>query len=212
MEGENRCYMVKKLKTCSALAGFFSILFMCSSIYGGEGSAGTYGPMLNFWGNDARGLGMAGVLSGLANDASAGYYNPAGLVQLNTQELTFMHTILFSGTGTSLDVLTYGRPATSTSAFGTTIMHQYTPDIPREGAGTSSSYTNRELACLLTYATKIVGPVYMGVNGKLYFHQMIEYTGFGYGADLGLFFFPDGLVSLGINVQNALKPSIKIDR
>ncbi|MFH0775086.1 MAG: hypothetical protein V2A53_06315 [bacterium] len=42
-------------------------------------------------GQGARANGMAGVYSAIADEASACYWNPAGLVQLNQNEVLFMY-------------------------------------------------------------------------------------------------------------------------
>ncbi len=192
---------------------FYISCFLFSGTAHGLGDAGLYGELFTYWGNSARAIGMAGALTGLADDGSAVYYNPAGLVQLNTQEFTFMHSIVFAGGGTSADILTYALPATGNSGFGASVIHLYTPDIQlanRDGLLGAYTYTNREIGGLLTYSTKLVGPVWTGLNAKIFYHQMYNYSGMGFGLDLGLFFFPDEMFSFGVNVQNPIKPSVKL--
>lgn len=211
MEGESGCGMVKKY--FFRVIGIGLLLAPCAS-YAAMGDAGTYGAFLTYWGPSARALGMAGALSGMADDVSAGYFNPAGLVQLNTQEISFMHSIVFAGFGTSADVLMYGRPATATSGFGITVFHLYTPGIDysdRTRPRTGYTYTNRETAGLITYSTRLIGPVWIGTNAKVFHHQIFRYGSMGFGADFGLFFFPEQLFSLGINLQNVVRPSVKLD-
>jgi hypothetical protein len=210
MESENRSSMVKKhlLGAISA-----SVILASPQIVYGLGDAGTYGSFLTYWGPSARSIGLAGAFTGLADDGSAGYYNPAGLVQLNTQEITFMHSILHVGLGVSAEVLTYGRPASGTSGFGVTVFHLFTPGIQfadRVGTPSGYTYTDREVGGLLTYSTRLLGPVWMGMNAKVFYHQLQNYSGMGFGADAGLFFFPAQMFSLGINVQNAIKPSVTL--
>ncbi|MFA5033787.1 MAG: FlgD immunoglobulin-like domain containing protein [bacterium] len=201
------------LKVKYTLLKIFTISsFLCVSLNNSYAAAdaGTYAPMLTYWGNSARTLGMAGAFSGVADDAGAGYFNPAGLVQLNTQELTMMHSIVFAGTGTSMEMLTYGRPTSATSGFAATVMHFYTGGMNQAGVGGDATFSNREVAVLLTYAMRFVGPVWIGLNGKVYSHQMSAMNGLGYGADLGLFAFPEKTVSFGLAVQNAWKPKITL--
>lgn len=216
MERKDRCSMVERgaiMRKKYFGLGVILLIFLPHSLYAPIGDAGTYGEFLTYWGPSARTLGMAGALTGLADDVSAGYFNPAGLVQLNTQEVSFMHSIVFVGLGTCADVLMYGRPATGTSGFGITFFHIYTPGIEYRDQKRPTSgytYTNREVGGLLTYSVRLLGPVWMGINAKIFLHQLFRWSGMGFGTDVGLFFFPEQLFSLGINVQNAIKPSVKL--
>jgi hypothetical protein len=47
------------------------------------------------WG--ARPIGMGGAFTAIADDANAPLYNPAGLVQVQSNELTAMYSVLYSG-------------------------------------------------------------------------------------------------------------------
>lgn len=58
-----------------------------------QGDAGSPGAFLEY-GAGARSIALGKAMTGLANDVSATYFNPAGLVQMNPQMLTLMHTAL----------------------------------------------------------------------------------------------------------------------
>jgi hypothetical protein len=207
VEEKNRSGMVKKY------GPLFLFFFLYTRLFGVEGDAGTYGAFLSYWGPTARALGMGCALTGLADDASAGYFNPAGLVQLNTHEFTFMHSLTFVGNGTSADVLLYARPATGASAIGFTLFHLYTPGIEyRDPVSPTPGYTftDRKIAALFTCSTPLIGPIWMGVNIKMFQHQLFRWSGIGFGGDIGLFFFPAKMFSMGINLQNVVKPSITL--
>jgi len=60
--------------------------------FAGRGKVGTTGLQFLKLGVSARAIGMGESFVGLANDASAMYYNPAGLVQCKSQEVFFTHT------------------------------------------------------------------------------------------------------------------------
>lgn len=203
-------------KICSRKINLLVAVGIICSLFAFKGyaadDAGTYGPLFTYWANSARNLGMAGALAGVADDAGASYFNPAGLVQLNTQELTFMHSIMFAGTGTCSDILTYGRPTSPTSGFATTVMHLYTGGIDKTGGAGGYTYCDRQVGILMTYSTHLIGPVWVGLNGKFFNHQIAEYNKIGYGADLGFFAFPEKTFSFGVNVQNVWKPVITMEK
>jgi len=56
----------------------------------------------------ARGIGMGGAYTALADDASAVYWNPAGLARLEKREMSVSHAEL--GLGTREDFLAYAHP------------------------------------------------------------------------------------------------------
>ena len=65
----------------------------------------------------ARPMGMGETFVGIADDANTLYWNPAGLPQLQRQELTFMYTDLY-GLGLRNMYGAYVYPVTDNSAIG----------------------------------------------------------------------------------------------
>src|SRR5438552_4125808 len=60
-------------------------------------SGGQTASFLNY-GAGARALGMGGAFYAVADDATAAYWNPAGLPQVQRKELTMMNATLFADT------------------------------------------------------------------------------------------------------------------
>jgi hypothetical protein len=84
-------------------------------------------------GAGARALGMGGAFVALANDASATYWNPAGLVSLTTIEVSAMHAEQF-GEIVNYDFVTLGYPFSSLDerkiALGAALIRLAVDDIP----------------------------------------------------------------------------------
>ncbi|MCH9007654.1 hypothetical protein IIA29_06555, partial [candidate division KSB1 bacterium] len=69
------------------------ILLMLTCVWGGtlraQGDAGQAGEFLR-WGIGAKALGIGRAFTSIADDASALYWNPAGMASLSSQGGTFM--------------------------------------------------------------------------------------------------------------------------
>ncbi len=68
------------------------------------------------WGAGARSLGMGRAFLAVSDDASASYWNPAGMVQLERKELTALQATLFADT--SYTFLSYVHPGSKMGAWG----------------------------------------------------------------------------------------------
>lgn len=102
----------------------------------------------------ARGLGMGGAYTALADDANALYWNPAGLSKLEKREFTASHAEMFEST--RLDFLAYAHPTSQgTFAAGLTYLSQGKIDgrdsVGRQTAGFDAS----DAALSLGYARKL---------------------------------------------------------
>lgn len=85
-------------------AAFFAVLNPVSV----EASGGQVGQFL-YYGSGARSLSMGGAFTAVSDDASAAYWNPAGMSQLLRKELTLMQSTLFADT--KLDYYSYVQPS-----------------------------------------------------------------------------------------------------
>ena len=99
-------------------AGLACAVFLCAA----DGRAAETAAFLDI-GVGARGIGMGGAYTALADDASAVYWNPAGLARLEKRELSVSHAEL--GLGTREDFLAYAQPtARGTVAAAMTYLSQ----------------------------------------------------------------------------------------
>jgi hypothetical protein len=80
----------------------------------------------------ARALGMGGAFASVADDASAAYWNPAGICRVSGQEALFMHSETF-GSIVNYDFIGYVRSSEGggkRSAFGGSFLRLGTSGIP----------------------------------------------------------------------------------
>ncbi|MBI2362792.1 MAG: PorV/PorQ family protein [Elusimicrobia bacterium] len=100
------------LQSAAAGAFVFAIL-LAAPAQAGE-SGGQPGAFLQY-GVGARALGMGGAFFAVADDATAAYWNPAGLAYLQRKELTTMQAALFAQT--NYTYLGYAHPTTTKGTF-----------------------------------------------------------------------------------------------
>ena len=102
----------------------------------------------------ARGLGMGGAYTALADDANALYWNPAGLSKLEKREFTASHAEMFEST--RLDFLAYAHP-TSKGTFAAGLTYLSHGKIEgRDGLGRpTAGYDASDAALSLGYARKL---------------------------------------------------------
>lgn len=153
-------------------------------------------------GAGARGLAMGGAQVAVADDGTAGYWNPAGLIEVKERPLLhLMHAGYFSGIG-KYDYATAALPATDgRRALGVTLLRFAIDDIPNtlylvEPDGTINynnirSFSSADYAFLLSYAQRIVEEehrsISFGVNAKVIHRSVGSFArAWGFGLDAGL--------------------------
>ena len=102
----------------------------------------------------ARGLGMGGAYTALADDASSLDWNPAGLSKLDKREFTASHAEMFEST--RLDFLAYAHPTSQgTFAAGLTYLSQGKIDGRDNLGRQTAGYDASDAALSLGYARKL---------------------------------------------------------
>lgn len=147
----------------------------------------------------ARALAMGNSQVALANDATAGYWNPAGLTELSqTYDLALMHTEHFAGIA-QYDFIGFATPIDEQSYFGATVIRFGVDDIPDTrflyDASGRLDYNNirffsaADYAFLLSYArkTNFLGNLRWGANFKVIYRNAGDFANaWGIGLDAGL--------------------------
>jgi len=166
----------------------------------------------------ARALGMGGAFASIADDASAAYWNPAGLVQLRNREAMAMHASQFGGVESHNfgSVILPLESASGRSAIGITAIHLSIDDIrvttglklddngdPINDEGNITTKSAYDLALMLSYARDLGDRWSAGVNVKLIRQSLVDAgSSFGIGADLGFLFRPRPSMSIGLKISD----------
>jgi len=167
---------------------------------------GTPGAFLNY-GMSPRTTALGKAFTGLADDAEAIYYNPAGLAQLYSHNIKSSYLDLY---GHQLGFLGYALPTRRYGTFGVNIIHLRAKGI--EGRDENMIYFGdfyfAQSCVLISYAYQPARPISLGMNLKFSDTKIAQYNAVGMGGDAGLFLFPRRDYTFGIAVQNLLGPKL----
>lgn len=179
--------------------------------YNGAAVAGDAGQESPFSvGVGARALAMGGGYTSLADDASAVFYNPAGLAALQYQEVSFMHMALFEGT--ICDYASWAYPVLSLGGFAAAYMRIGTDDIiKRSGFVELGSFDYSTSQFLISYGRRLRGGLALGVSLKVVNQTLDTYSDYGVGLDFGMTASLYKNLSAGIIVRDMIPASIKLD-
>lgn len=183
-------------------------------------------------GAGSRALGMGGSFTALSDDASAGYWNPAGLSFLAASDLQVTHAEMFGGI-LKHDVFSWGKPIgdpARRSAIGVTLIRLSVDDIKitrdaliEEAGGLVRLDESKvrlesasDLGVLLSYARGLgdrwsVGGSFKMIRQSLPGVGPDQGTSFGLGADLGLIFQPDPRTAFGLRLADITTTRIAWD-
>ncbi len=165
-------------------------------------------PMLRM-GVGARALAMGGAYVAEAHDASAGYWNPAGLADIECVSLTGMYaadmahdrTFNYFGFGwTPSQVTNYGT-------FGISWLNSGIDEIPKYGSSNNylGTFKDQNNVFLISWAMKNEWQERMfsfGFTFKVVSMDIDDWNKTGVGGDAGIKFLVDPRVSLGLMVQD----------
>ena len=166
------------------------------------------------YGAGARSLAMGAAFVGVADDASATYWNPAGLSQITRKELTLMQATLFADT--TYDYYSFVMPSKKGgSAWGLSMTKMASAGYDKVNATidpNTQSYTNvsnqgtfgvQESALSWAYGRKVVDHVSIGTALNKISRSVDTSADSAMAADLGaLIDMKDGTRRIGMTIKN----------
>jgi hypothetical protein len=150
-------------------------------------------------GVDAAALGMSNAVVSSTNDVNSGYWNPAGLINLEDSQASLMHASYFANIA-QYDYAAYAKPIDDRSAWGISLIRFGVDDILNttqliDGSGNIdynriSLFSTADYGLTLSYARKLQVPGFQyGVNGKVIRRVIGDFANsWGFGLDFGLQF------------------------
>jgi hypothetical protein len=180
----------------------------------------------------ARALGMGGAFASIADDASAVYWNPAGLVQLEQSQVLLMHSERF-GNLVDYNTVSFTRPLSrepgretaggisivwlnvSDIAFTSHLNEPGVDFIDSDGDGAWDPGERRlwrpdrvrwesdnEIAGYLSYSKRMGPRTSIGLNAKIIWKEIADISSLGFGLDAGLLYDITGNWRVGVNLQD----------
>jgi len=146
----------------------------------------------------ARALGMGNVQAALAGDATAGYWNPAGLLALERKyHIVLMHSELFAGIAKN-DFAAFAMPLDSSSALAVSVIRLGVDDIADTRRlqnefgyiqyDSIRFFSVADYALLLSYArrSRLIEGLQLGASAKIIYRNVGDFAkAYGFGIDAG---------------------------
>lgn len=172
----------------------------------------------------ARALGMGGAYVAAGGDVTYGYWNPAGLSQINYPELAAMHSERFAGV-VNYDYVAFSLPFRQQETFALSAIRLGVDDIPisaipRADLQVDTQYTDEdgitrvnrpyvaryvsdsEYAFYFSYARQYSSALAFGANAKFVRKGVGDNSAWGIGFDVGAIWNPWRQLMVGVTAQD----------
>jgi hypothetical protein len=192
------CFSPLETFLCFILT-FFSIHILANkSLAQSGGHAGAYLRL----GAGVRALGMGGAFVAVANDATAGYWNPAGLAQLAKPQLIGMYSLLALDRRYNYVAAAYPLRRAGTISLGWVNYGVANLEARDANGALTGEFANGENALLISCGKNLRTDIALGATVKLLRHDLAGRSASGAGYDLGVWLRPREYLALGASAQN----------
>ncbi len=152
----------------------------------------------------ARAVGMGGAFVAQASDASATYWNPAGLARVERSEVMVMHSKWLADTdfnfGAVVIPLGFGTLGGSITSLTTGDMLVRTVEMPE---GTGELFSANDVAAGLSFALNLTDRFSIGFNAKYIRSSIFNESASSIAIDIGTLFTTDlSGMRLGVSLVN----------
>lgn len=160
----------------------------------------------------ARSMGMGRAYTAVAEDASANYWNPAGLAQIQRIDIVADYSALWEDS--SFGVFNYAQPTVDHGTFGLGLVNLRSGNYDKrdDNGGAQGSFNTSELGILLSHGIDINDRLALGGTAKFIQEKVDAFSGTGYGLDGGLMYRLRPNLQAGLTFRNILAPRIKLDQ
>jgi long-subunit fatty acid transport protein len=173
-------------------------------VFAGNANTGTVGGTFLKLGSGVRAPAMGEAFTAVVDDATAIFWNPAGITQLNSKELSMTHNVWLIDT--SYSTMHYVQPLLPGHTLGASIFYlsygnmMETTAVSREGTG--RVFSPSAAVATVSYALKILENLSLGTNLKFINQSIDRYGENGNALDVGLLLSDFKGMNMGLVVQN----------
>ncbi len=192
---------------------FIIFIIFTSKGFSQNGEGGEPGAFIKN-GFGARASSLGNSFTAISNDASAIFYNPAGLSSVSKLQVLGMYSNLFGG----VNGLNYGNLGISKGfEFGTMglgVIYSSVSDIPfveNVSGPSGETFSDNEMAVILSYSKKVTDNLQIGASGKLIRHSIAGFEASGFGFDVGLLTIFNEKFRAGLMIQDAVGAKINLN-
>ena len=173
-------------KSLILMVGF--VFLLAPHFAWGQAKVATAGAKFLALGVSARAIGMGDAFLAISEDASAVYYNPAGLTQVVQREAMFTHVSYLADINYDFAGLAY--PTTKFGGVwgvGFYMLNAGDMDVTTQGLsnGTGQTFTAKDYALSFSYARSLTDRFSVGMTLKLIDELLDTERGTGWAADMG---------------------------
>lgn len=178
------------------------------------GATATFGQSSDLFnvGAGARAMGMGGAFTGVADDASASYYNPSGLAFMDEHQLMFMHNPLLMDSqynylasahplGDKWGALAVSDSLLSSDGYSVR-------DSSNRVTDGNGSLSNNVI--FGSYAHKVTQKISAGLNLKFIQQKIVGFSDNALGMDIGAMYKPVPVFNIGASIANINSPSVTL--
>jgi len=185
-----------KLKTLLILGCLLSLYTSNLRAQTGGGRAGAF--LRN--GVSSRALALGRAFTAIADDPSAGYWNPAGLGQIRSTDILGTYSAL--SLGRKYNYFSCSLPLNSMGTLGLSWINFGIGNIEgRDFQGRiTDSFSNFEDAYLLSYGVELMNKLFIGSSLKFINHTLADNQSTGFGYDFGMLYKLTSYINIGMSL------------
>lgn len=169
------------------------LLILLPGLTFGQVKVGTTGVNFLKIGVSSRAVAMADAFLAIADDASALYYSPGGLVNIKQREAILTHVAYPAGLGVNFDFIGAVIPVPSMgAAIGFSMTALYTDDMiettPEHPYGTGRTFNATDFATGFSYSQRLTDKFSVGGTVKYIQENLADEIARGWAMDVGTFY------------------------
>ncbi|MCS7151483.1 MAG: PorV/PorQ family protein [Endomicrobia bacterium] len=192
------------MKTKGIISFLITLIVLIHAMYAGVGTTGAQFLKI---GPSARALGMAGAFSAVSDDVYALWFNPAGLVQLQKNELSATYLKYFADV--DFGFLGYAKPDATFGPIAFGITYLIVKDIEKrnEKEELLGNFNAKDIALTVAYAKnnplpQVLPGLNLGGNIKFIQSEIDQIVAYTLSLDIALMYSPTEKINTAILIQN----------